>query len=154
DLVAPQGAPIDALHLGAGAVSLARDLAHTRPGSRQRAVDPDAALAETVRRRLPSGRRAGLRVGGGAAREWVAVGHNSRADLGISDVFTGACTPAHVTSVEFYAEAARVVRPDGFVVVNIGDGYALRHTRAQVATVRSILPHVVMTAEPGILRGR
>src|SRR5699024_12538303 len=56
--------------------------------------------------------------------------------------------------VECYAEAARVVRRDGFVVVNIGGGYALRHTRARVATVRSILPHVVMTAEPGILRGR
>ena len=154
DLVAPQGAPIDALHLGAGAFSLARYLAHTRPGSRQRAVDSDAALVEMVRRRLPLDRRARLRVGIGDAREWIAARHTNSADLIISDVFAGACTPAHVTSVEFYAEAARVVRPDGFVVVNIGDGYALRHTRAQVATVRSILPHVVMTAEPGILRGR
>lgn len=154
DLVAPRGAPIDALHLGAGALSLARYVAHTRPGSRQRAVDSDAALVEMVRRRLPWDRRARLRVGIGDAREWIEARHTDSADLIVSDVFAGARTPSHVTSVEFYGEAARVVRPDGLLVVNVGDGYALRHTRAQVATVRSVLPHVALTAEPGILRGR
>src|SRR5699024_12365060 len=118
------------------------------------AVDSSPASVVWFRRRLPLDRRARLRVGIGDAREWIAARHTNSADLIISDVFAGACTPAHVPSVEFYAEAARVVRPDGFVVVNIGDGYALRHTRAQVATVRSILPHVVMTAEPGSLRAR
>src|SRR5690625_321025 len=153
DLVAPRGTPIDALHLGAGALSLARYLAHTRPGSRQRAVDSDAALVEMVRRRLPWDRRARLRVGLGDAREWITERHTDSADLVVSDVFAGTRTPARVTSVEFYAEAARVVRPDGFLVVNIGDGYALRHARAQVATVSSVLPHAVVTAARVILRG-
>ncbi|MFE1169723.1 spermidine synthase [Nocardiopsis sp. NPDC058789] len=154
DLVAPEGEPVEALHLGAGALTVARYVAHTRPGSRQRAVDVDAALVELVRRRLPWDRRAQLRVGIGDAREWISARHEDGADLIVSDVFSGARTPARLTSVEFYAEAARVLRPGGFLVVNVGDGYALRHTRAQVATVRSVLPHVVMTAEPGILRGR
>ncbi|WP_017584947.1 spermidine synthase [Nocardiopsis ganjiahuensis] len=154
DLVAPEGEPIEAMHLGAGALTVARYVAHTRPGSRQRAVDVDAALVETVRRRLPWDRKAQLRVGIGDARDWIAARHESSADLIVSDVFAGARTPARLTSAEFYAEAARVLRPGGFLVVNVGDGYALKHTRAQVATVRSVLPHVVMTAEPGILRGR
>lgn len=154
DLVAPEGEPIDALHLGAGALSMARYVAHTRPGSHQRAVDVDAALVELVRRRLPLDRRARLRVGIGDAREWIAARHDSSADLVVADVFAGARTPAHLTSTEFHAEAARVLRPGGFLVVNVGDGYALRHTRAQVATVRSVLPHVVMSGEPGVLRGR
>lgn len=154
DLVAPEGDPVEAMHLGAGALTVARYVAHSRPGSRQRAVDVDAALVEMVRRRLPWDRRAQLRVGIGDARDWITARHESSADLIVSDVFAGARTPARLTSAEFYAEAARVLRPDGFLVVNVGDGYALKHTRSQVATVRSVLPHVVMTAEPGILRGR
>lgn len=154
DLVAPEGEAIDALHLGAGALTVARYVAHTRPGSNQRAVDVDAALVELVRRRLPWDRRARLRVGIGDAREWIAARHDSSADLVVADVFSGARTPARLTSAEFHAEAARVLRPDGFLVVNVGDGYALKHTRAQVATVRSVLPHVVLSAEPGVLRGR
>ncbi|MBR8743814.1 spermidine synthase [Nocardiopsis sp. MG754419] len=154
DLVAPEGEAIDALHLGAGALTVARYVAHTRPGSRQRAVDVDAALVELVRRRLPWDRRAQLRVGIGDAREWIAARHDDSADVVVADVFAGARTPARLTSTEFYAEAARVLRPGGFLVVNVGDGYALKHTRAQVATVRSVLPHVVMSAEPGVMRGR
>lgn len=154
DLVAPESEPIDVLHLGAGALSLARYVAHTRPGSRQRAVDSDPALVELVRRRLPWDRRAHLRVGIGHAREWIAQRNTDSSDLVVCDVFAGAQTPASLTSVEFYAEAARVLRPGGLLVVNIGDGYALRHSRRQVATLRSVLPHMVLTAEPGILRGR
>ncbi|MCY9785393.1 fused MFS/spermidine synthase [Nocardiopsis sp. EMB25] len=154
DLVAPEGEPIDALHLGAGALTLARYVAHTRPGSRQRAVDVDAPLVEMVRRRLPWDRRAQLRVGIGDAREWIAARHDASADLIVSDVFAGARTPARLTSVEFYTEAARVLRPGGLLVVNIGDGHKLDHARAQVATARAALPHVVLTAEPGVLRGR
>lgn len=154
DLVAPEGETVDALHLGAGALTVARYVAHTRQGSNQRAVDVDAALVELVRRRLPWDRRARLRVGIGDAREWIGARHDSSADLVVADVFAGARTPARLTSAEFYAEAARVLRPDGFLVVNVGDGYALKHTRAQVATVRSVLPHVTMSAEPGVLRGR
>lgn len=154
DLVAPEGEPIEAFHLGAGALTLARYVAHTRPGSRQRAVDSDAPLVEMVRRRLPWDRRAQLRVGIGDAREWIAARHAASSDLVVSDVFAGARTPARLTSVEFYTELARVVRPDGLVVVNVGDGQSLVHTRAQVATARAVLPHVVLTAEPGVLRGR
>ncbi|MFL1378728.1 MULTISPECIES: spermidine synthase [unclassified Nocardiopsis] len=154
DLVAPAREPVDALHLGAGALTLARYIAHTRPGSRQRAVDVDAPLVDLVRRRLPWDRRAQLRVGIGDAREWISARHDASADLIVSDVFAGARTPARLTSVEFYAEAARVLRPGGLLAVNVGDGGALAHTRGQVATVREVLPHVALSAEPGVLRGR
>src|SRR5208282_1543328 len=45
--------PLRVLHLGAGALTLARYVAATRPGSSQLAVEVDAALADLVRRRLP-----------------------------------------------------------------------------------------------------
>ncbi|NYH51557.1 spermidine synthase [Nocardiopsis arvandica] len=154
DLAAPPGEPVEALHLGAGALTLARYVAHTRPGSRQRAVDVDAPLVDMVRRRLPWDRRAQLRVGIGDAREWITARHDDSADLVISDVFSGARTPARLTSAEFYAELARVLRPTGTLVVNIGDGGSLAHTRSQVATARTALPHTALSGEPGVLRGR
>src|SRR6202046_5207736 len=52
DLAAPAGEPLRVLHLGAGGLTLARYVAATRPGSRQLAIESDAALAEVVRRRL------------------------------------------------------------------------------------------------------
>lgn len=55
DLTAPEGAPIAALHLGAGALTLPRYIAATRPGSRQRAVDDNPELVERVRSELPWG---------------------------------------------------------------------------------------------------
>ena len=154
DLVAPAGEPVEALHLGAGALTLARYIAHTRPGSSQRAVDVDASLVDMVRRRLPWDRRARLRVGIGDAREWISARHPGSADLVISDVFAGARTPARLTSVEFYTELARVLRPAGLLVVNIGDGGNLAHTRSQVATARAVLPYTALSAEPAVLRGR
>ncbi|NUS17144.1 MAG: spermine synthase, partial [Streptomyces sp.] len=53
DLVAPAGKPVHAVHLGGGALTLARYVAATRPRSTQQAVERDAALVQLVRRELP-----------------------------------------------------------------------------------------------------
>jgi hypothetical protein len=53
DTVAPAAQPLRVLHLGAGALTLARYVAATRPGSHQLAVEIDAALVDLVRLRLP-----------------------------------------------------------------------------------------------------
>ena len=72
----------------------------------------------------------------------------------VADVFAGARTPAHLTSVEYAAEVARVLRPDGWYLANIADGPPLRHARAQVATVRSVLPRACLVGDAAVLRGR
>jgi len=76
DTAAPEGQPLRVLHLGAGALTLARYVAATRPGSPQLAIDADAALIELVRARLPF-RRTDSR--GGRIR--VRIG-DARAELG------------------------------------------------------------------------
>jgi len=53
DTAAPATQPLHVLHLGAGALTLARYVAATRPGSEQLAVEIDAALVDLVRLRLP-----------------------------------------------------------------------------------------------------
>jgi spermidine synthase len=84
----------------------------------------------------------------------VAATRDSSYDLVVADVFAGARTPAHLTSVEFAAEVARVLRAGGSYLVNIADGPPLRYARAQVATVRSVLPRVCLIADAAVLRGR
>src|SRR3954454_22816856 len=111
DLAAEEGAPIDVVHLGGGALTLARYVAVTRPGSRQRGVELDERLTDLVRAHLPLPRGARVRVRAADARAGLAALPTGSADVVVSDVFAGARTPAHLTTVEYAAEAHRVLRP-------------------------------------------
>ena len=154
DLAAPPGEPVDALHLGGGALTLARYLAVTRPGSRQRVVEIDQPLTDLVRTHLPLPRGARVRVRADDARAALATRPDASADVVVCDVFAGARTPAHLTTGEFAAEVRRVLRPGGTYLANVADGPPLRFARRQVATLRTAFPRICLLAEPGTLRGR
>ena len=158
DLTAPAGMPIDVLHLGGGALTLARYVAATRPGSRQLAVESNSTVAALVSQRLPltrprpgTGEIAVLVADARAVLERLPAGSF---DLLVVDVFAGARTPAHLTSVEFTVAGARVLAPSGIYAVNVGDGPPLAHARGRVAAVRSVFAHACVLAEPPVLRGR
>ena len=186
DLAGPTAIPLRVLHLGGGALTLARYVAATRPGSQQLAVESNTTVAALVSQRLPltrPGRRrpgqtpAGQsppgqtspgQTGPGRTRpgtgEITVLVADARAalerlpggsfDLLVVDVFAGARTPAHLTSVEFTVAGARVLAPSGIYAVNVGDGPPLAHARGRVAAVRSVFAHVCVLAEPPVLRGR
>jgi hypothetical protein len=153
DAVAPEGEPLDALHLGGGALTLPRYLAATRPGSRQLAVEADGPLTELVAEVLPwTGQ--GIEVTVGDAREQLATAAPGGWDLVVADVFQGSRTPAHLTSVEFVRLAAAALRPGGAYAANLADGAPLAFAAAQAATVRAVFPHSCLIGEPSVLRGR
>ncbi|MET3428904.1 SAM-dependent methyltransferase [Actinoplanes tereljensis] len=154
DLIAPAGQPLRALHLGGGALTLPRYLATTRPGSPQRVVEIDGPLVEMVRRELPLPAKASIRVRVGDAREAVEGMREAGYDLVVLDVFAGARTPAHLASVDFIRQAARVLAPGGRLIANVADGPPLRYARAQVATIRAVLPEACLVADAAVLRGR
>jgi spermidine synthase len=154
DLAAEPGRPLDVVHLGGGALTLPRYVETTRPGSRQRVMEVDEPLTALVRGHLPLPRRARIRVRGIDARAGVAALPTDSADVLLSDVFTGARTPAHLTSVEHVADLRRVLRAGGLLAVNVADGPPLRFARAQAATLRAVFPSVCLVAEPGTFRGR
>ncbi len=154
DLAADEGAPLDVVHLGGGALTLPRYVAVTRPGSRQRVVEVDQLLTDLVREHLPLPRGARVRVRAADARAGLEAMHDASADLVLVDVFAGARTPAHLTSTEFAAQVARVLRPGGVTAWNVSDGPPLRFLRTQAATLRAVFGHVLLAAEPGTLRGR
>lgn len=151
------GQPLTAVHLGAGAMTIPRYLEATRPGSRQQVIELEQALVDLVREQLPLPRGASLRVRNGDARAGLdrlppsLVGH---VDLLVSDVYSGAQTPAHLTTVEFYTSAARLLAPEGVLLVNVADGSGLAFARRQVATVQAVLEHVIVLAEVQTLKGR
>ncbi|MBB5632951.1 spermidine synthase [Cryobacterium mesophilum] len=157
DLLKLPGAPITAVHLGAGALTLPRYIEATRPGSRQQVIELEPDLVDLVRRVIPWSKQASIRVRYGDAREVIGrlpEGLRGQVDLLIVDVFGGARTPAHVTSAEFYRDAVSLLAPDGIVLVNVADGPGLAFARGQAATLSSTIGHVAALAEPQILKGR
>lgn len=154
DLAAPPGRPLQAVHLGGGALTLARYIAAGRPRSTQQVVELDTRLTALVRRELPLDPGWRIRVRGGDARAGLGKIPEGWADMIIGDVFQVARTPAHLTSVEFLAEIRRVLRPGGIYAANLADGPPLAHLRAQIATARAVFPELCLTADPAVLRGR
>ncbi|MEU7024527.1 fused MFS/spermidine synthase [Streptomyces sp. NPDC046203] len=154
DLVAPPNRPIQAVHLGGGAFTLARYVAATRPRSTQQIVELDEPLVRLVRRALPLDPGARIRVRAGDARAGLGKIPDGWADLIIADVFSGARTPAHLTSTEFLHEVRRVLRPDGWYAANLADGPPLAHLRGQIATAATVFPELALAADPTVWRGR
>jgi spermidine synthase len=90
----------------------------------------------------------------GDARDAVTAAVAGAYELVLADVYRAARMPRHVASVEFAAEAARVLAPDGILLVNVTDLPPLAHTRTQVATLRAVFADVCLVADRRMLRGR
>lgn len=157
DQLGMPGEPITAVHLGAGALTLPRYIEATRPDSRQQVIELETDLVDLVRAELPWSKQASIRVRHGDAREVLGKlpgGLHGTVDLVVVDVFSGARTPAHVTSIEFYREAVSLLKPDGVIVANVADGPGLAFARGQAATMLDATGNVAALAETQILKGR
>lgn len=148
------GEPRAVVHLGAAGCAMARYVHATRPASRQIAIELDATLPELVRAWFDLPRAPALRIRAGDARSELATLPDASADAVIRDVFAGDQTPEHVTTVEFTADVARVLRPGGLYLANCADRPPLTRARAEAATLARVFADVAVIAEPGQLRGR
>ena len=146
--------PLAVTHVGGGACTLARYVAATRPGSPQIVLEPDAALTEVVRARLPLPRGHRIRIRPVGGREGVAALRDGSADLVVLDAFHGGRVPGELTTAEFVTDVARVLRPEGVLLVNVADGPPVVYSRRLAATIRAALPDCVVIAEPAVLKGR
>ncbi|TWF88918.1 hypothetical protein FHX78_115959 [Streptomyces capillispiralis] len=154
DTVAEPGRPLDALHLGGGALTLPRYLAATRPGSRQHVVDADGPLLDLVAEHLPLPPDSRVALHAADARAWLEAAPDDSADVLVADVFGGSRVPAHLTSVAYVHEAARVLRPGGVYLANLADAAPFAFLRSQLATLATRFEELALIAEPGVLRGR
>jgi hypothetical protein len=143
--------PLRAVHLGGGGCTLPRYLAATRPGSTQVVVEADDLLVEVVRQQLGT---QGFRLRVGDGREALTHLAKGTSDVVIGDVFVGAQVPSHMATVEMVREVAEVLTPEGVYVVNVADSGTLPFARGQAANLAEVFAHVVVLADPGLLRGR
>jgi spermidine synthase len=151
------GEALTAVHLGAGALTIPRYVAVTHPGSRQQVIEIETDLIDFVREHLPLPRDASIRCRYGDARAVMGSlpgGILGQVDLVVVDIFRGARTPAHVTSVEFYTEVQRLLSPRGIVVINVADGPPLAFAKSQLATVRHVFGDGFAIAESSVAKGR
>lgn len=157
DAAFPAGQTITALHLGAGALTIPRYVEATRPGSRQQVIEIERDLIDFVREHCPLPRGASIRCRYGDAREVMESlpkGLLGQVDLVVIDVFRGARTPAHVTSVEFYSAIKALLAPGGLVVANVADGPPMSFARGQLATLRFVFGDAFGVAEQGVANSK
>ncbi|MGW2049726.1 spermidine synthase [Streptomyces sp. NPDC001858] len=154
DIVAEPGRPLDAAHLGGGALTLPRYLAATRPGTRQDVVEFDRGLLELVAEHLPVPAGSGIALHAADARAWLEAAPDDSADVLVADVFGGSRVPAQLTSLAYAQQAGRVLRADGVYLANLADSAPFDFLRSQLANLAAVFEELVLIAEPGVLRGR
>ncbi|MFG1614415.1 spermidine synthase [Nonomuraea wenchangensis] len=146
--------PLSCLHVGGGACSIPRYVSATRPGSRHIVIEPDGLLVNLVREQLDLRSVPRLKVIVEGGRTGTGKVWDDTADLVVLDAFTGATMPIELATTEYMGDLARVLRPEGTLLVNLADGKGLAFARRLVATVTETFRHVALLAEPGVLRGR
>ncbi|WP_165367428.1 spermidine synthase, partial [Phytoactinopolyspora endophytica] len=166
DVLAADGDPIDAVHIGGAGCTLALYVASTRPGSRQLVFEVDAGMVALARSAFGLRGVAGLRVKTADGRTGLTGLAENDVDVIIRDAFSDRAVPAdtegspkarvpgHLSTVEWCREAARVLRGDGIYVANVADGAQVRESRIEAASAREVFEHVALVAEPAQLRGR
>jgi spermidine synthase len=154
DCLAPAGQPIDAVHLGGGAMTLARYLTATRPTSAQIVFELDGALVELVRQRLPWQKSRRLRVRVGDARHGLEGLADASCDIVVRDAFRAAVVPETLRTVEFTRRVSDVLRSNGVYLLNLADRAPFAVTGVELATLFEIFDDVAVVSEPGVLRGR
>jgi spermidine synthase len=157
DCLAPAGDPLDTVHLGGGAMTLARYVMATRPTSGQVVIEIDGALVELVRDRLPwaRGRKSRrLRVRVGDASHAITGLADASWDVVVRDAFRDAAVPRSLRTVESASRVTRVLRPGGVYLMNVTDRAPFAATGVELATLLEVFTDVAVISEPGVLRGR
>lgn len=176
DAAAEPGAPLFTVHLGAGALTLARYVEATRAGSPQLAVEFEPALYAAVIAALPLPPGADLRVIFGDARavadadlpgesgpsapsspspalDAAASGSTAvdtdwvDARFTVVDLWDAAVIRHRVASQEFYRRVAARSASDGIVAVNLLDGHPFEYSRRQAATLSSVFDHIAVVLD-------
>lgn len=142
------------IHVGGGGLTIPRWVAHRRPGSAQIVCEPDRALTEEVRRRIPLPPRSGIKVRDVDGRTGVREMPDGYADVVVVDAFRGAQVPAELASGAFLDEARRIGRGAALAVINVTDRAPFDWAKRVAAGLVARWPHVLVGAEAAVHKGR
>ena len=139
--------PLDVVHIGGGGATLPRWIAATRPGSSQLVVESHAELLRVVCTRLPVGPSSGIQLMHGDGRSVLAELADDSVDVVIIDAFSGGRVPGDLTTVEALADAHRILRPSGLLLMNVTASDESFYLRRLVAALSGPFTELVLQRE-------
>jgi spermidine synthase len=153
DAAAPEGAPLSALHVGGGGLTVPRYLAAVRPGTDSLVIEVDPGVVEIDREQLELETSDRLRVRVADGRVGLAEESPGRRDLVVGDAFGGLSVPWQLTTREALELVDAALTDEGVYAVNLIDHPPLEFVRAELATMRAVFPHVLLLARAPVLAG-
>jgi spermidine synthase len=151
DTAFPEGAALQAYHLGGGGLTLPRYLDRVRPGTNSVVSEIDGGVVSIDRERLGLETGNGIEVRVEDGRLGLQRLDDHSRDLVVGDAFGGISVPWHLTTREAMTEVRRVLTAEGMYVANLIDHGPLAFARSAVATLRDLFDHVALTASPATL---
>lgn len=146
--------PLGITHIGGAALTLARYVNAERPGSPQIVLEPKVKLTELVRGELPLPRQHRIRVRPLDGLTGVAQLADASADVVVLDAYADGRVPAELTTVEFFADASRVLRANGTMLLNIADEPNMAYLRRVYAGLVTVFGQVALIGTHEILKGK
>jgi hypothetical protein len=153
-LARPRSEQVRVLHVGGGGLTIPRYVQARRPGTAQIVFEPDEELTEQVRRVIPIAGRASIQIRAVDGLSGVATMPSGCVDALIVDAFSGACVPAELVTTAFFAEALRLLRSDGVLVMNVTDTAPFEWAKRCLAGLVQYSPNVGVIAEVPVWKGR
>jgi spermidine synthase len=144
--------PLRITHIGGGALTLARYLNAARPGSPQIVLEPNVELTELVRRKLPLPRQHRIRVRPMDGLTGVARLADASADVVVLDAYADGRVPTELTTVEFLADASRVLVPNGMMLLNLADEPSMAYLRRVYAGLVTVFGQVAVIGTHEVLK--
>ena len=149
----PDG-PLAVTHIGGGGLTMPRYLQASRPGSPQIVLEPDTELTELVRSRLPLPRLHRIRIRAQDGRAGITGLADASADVVVLDAYANGRVPAALTTVEFFTDVSRVLKPNGLLLANLVDEPGLRYIARVLAGLRSVFGELALVSSSDVLKGR
>jgi spermidine synthase len=132
---------------------LPRYLAEVRPGTRSLVVEVDPGVVEIDREQMELETSAELRVRVADGRVGLADEAPEQRDLVVGDAFGGLSVPWQLTTREALELVDAALSDTGVYAVNLIDQPPLAFVRAELATMGTVFPHVLLLAQAPVLAG-
>ncbi|MBA3020403.1 spermidine synthase [Propionicimonas sp.] len=153
-LARPRSEPVRVVHVGGGGFTVPRYIQAKRPGTAQTVFEPDEQLIEDVRRELPLNGRTSIQIRPTDGLTGMSAMAGGWVDALIVDAFNGAQVPAELATTAFFAEALRLLRTEGVLIMNITDTAPFEWSKRCLAGLVQYAPNVGVIAEVPVWKGR
>ncbi|HJE51577.1 MAG TPA: fused MFS/spermidine synthase [Tessaracoccus flavescens] len=153
-LDAPAERRLRLVHIGGAGMSIPRWVEWRRPATAQVVCEPDVALTNEVRRKIPLPPRSGIKVRDVDGRAGLAAMSTEWADVIIVDAFDGAQVPGDLVTRECLDDIRRVLREEAVVIFNVTDRAPFDWAKRLAAGLAERWPRLLIGMEPVVAKGK